>query len=547
MAPSELLAAAAADETAEPARQWHAKSRLLYRYYVRDMADARKQRQLLYPDNHGSHIPRTVPFIARLARELGGIYLLPPSRTFTHTEPSKDAAIRRDGAEFSPEQVRFTARLYEALRVNERLRTMHEIGIACGNSVLLVWPRPELRGAYLCNVPPHLNSVDMGANVMSHDEKDVERWWMRLPVRLDKNSHRMVYATAVLTPAEAYWHDGPLAGQGLFNADPKDISNPLGEVPAIAFRRHTPALGSFMAEVCEDLLDSQRAINHDFTDAGQISRMQGFSQAVARGVGAEAKIELGPDTVLKLSDPEASFGFERPDADLEGIDRAIKSYMRVVGAANGLNPGSLDKSTAVTALGKQHEVADRAVEQMRHKIEFQRVENRLYSLLRKWSNLARVTDPAMTPEERIEAGPMPRARVVVEHTDLPVPTDRLHDAQASGIFLSAGLTSRAEERAALRGTSVEEAQAWVDAHPVAAPVEPGAASTAGTLGDADGQTLNGAQITAVLEVAGRVAAGAMTPEAAISLLEESLGLSPGVARRVIEGSDTAASAQLVAP
>lgn len=463
--PAELLAAAAADEQAEPARQWHEKSRLLYRYYVRDMADVRKQRAVMYPDNHGSHVQRSVPFIARVARELGGIYLLPPSRRFLITAQSRDAAVASEDTEFSPEQARFAARLYESLRVNERLRTMHEIGIACSNSVLLVWPRPELRGAYLCNVPPHLNYVDMGPNVMSHDERDVERWWMRLPVRMEAASHRMVYATALITKTTAHWIDGPLGEQGLFNEDPEDTSNPLGEVPAVAFRRHTPALGSFFAEVCEDLLDAQRALCHDLTDIGHTAKMQAFSQAVARGVGAEAEIEVGMDTVLRLSDPEASFSFERPDADLEGYSQTIKDFTRIIGAANGLNPGSLDKSTAVTALGKQFEVADRNVEQMRHKQEFQRVETRLYRIIRKWSNLARVTDPDMTPQERIAEGALPYGRVEVEHTDPTVPVDRLHDAQASQIQIGLGLIGREHEIARLQGLTLPEAREWAAANP----------------------------------------------------------------------------------
>jgi hypothetical protein len=377
----------------------------------------------------------------------------------------------------------------------------------------------------------------MGAEALSHDERDVAEWQVRLPVRRDPTTGSMEYGVVRITPTEAVWVSGALSGKSPWNEDPDDISNPLGEVPAVVFRRSSPAAGEFWAQAPEDFLDAQRAINHDVTDQGTIARMQGFAQPVTKGLGKEeaSKLQVGYEAIINLADPDSSFTFESPQPDLEGYRMQLRDYIRTVTAANGLNPGTVDKSTAVTALGKQYEMADRTIEQARHKVEFARVETRLYRLIRAWVNYYRAaSEPGDTAEVRIANGPLPKGRVDVEYREPWIAVDPLHDAQAMELRMSLGVSSRAVEVGRLNGWTLKEAEDWCDANP--AESQQATPESAGTLGDAAGQTLNGAQITAVLEVAARVAAGALQPPAAVSLLVESLGISQATAQRVIDGS-----------
>ena len=443
--------------------RWLETTRQLYRYYCRDMTDARDQRRLYYPENHEHHIQRTVPWVWRVSRELGSLYLHAPSRRWIATDPAGG-----DVGEFAPGAAALAERVYRGAEVDLHLRQMHEVGVACGNSALLVWPMPGLRGARLVFVPPHEHSVDMGAEALSHDERDVAEWQVRLPVRRDPTTGAMEYGVVRITPTEAVWVSGALSGKSPWNENPDDISNPLGEVPAVVFRRSSPAAGEFWAQAPEDFLDAQRAINHDVTDQGTIARMQGFAQPVTKGLGKEeaSKLQVGYEAIINLADPDSSFTFESPQPDLEGYRMQLRDYIRTVTAANGLNPGTVDKSTAVTALGKQYEMADRTIEQARHKVEFARVESRLYRLIRAWVNYYRAgSEPGDTAEVKIANGPLPKGRVDVEYREPWIAVDPLHDAQAMELRMSLGVSSRAVEVGRLNGWTLKEAEDWCEANP----------------------------------------------------------------------------------
>ena len=71
------------DDGAPGGSTWRSNSEILFKMYSRSTEDAQEQQRKLYPTNYQNHVARTVPWVWRVARELGGsLYLREPSRDF---------------------------------------------------------------------------------------------------------------------------------------------------------------------------------------------------------------------------------------------------------------------------------------------------------------------------------------------------------------------------------------------------------------------------------------------------------------------------------
>ena len=121
-------------------------------------------------------------------------------------------------------------------------------------------------------------------------------------------------------------------GHDLSGIFAEDGSNPIGEVPLIQIRRSPAEPGRWFSAEPQDLLDAQRALNHDFTDLGTISRLQGFAQGYIKGMNQEQVSDLrglGPNTFVGLWE-DAELGFASPTPDLKGYLGQVESYVRTV-------------------------------------------------------------------------------------------------------------------------------------------------------------------------------------------------------------------------
>ena len=433
-----------ADDRAGGSR-WREISRILYGYYRRDMPDALHEQRRLYPDNWDKPVQRTVPFVYRVARELASLYLRAPSRRWLARR--SDTARGYTESDRLPEQTtNLIARVYRGADVNGAMQHANEVMVATGNAPILVWPMARVGGVKLVMPPPHECDVEL-RDSLSNGEMDVVKFWCRLPLARDPVTDLMVYGVAEITETAAVWAAGPdnMVGKGLWN---EAGTNPLGEVPLVMIRRAAPAPGEFWASAPEDLLDAQRALSHDFTDLGTIARLQGFAQGYVKGMSQEQvnQLEVGPNTFAGLWGDDAEIGFASPSPDLNGYKNQMESYVRAVTGANGLNPATLMKSSGITAVAKQVELADREVERRRFALTFERAEGRLYRLVAKWVNELRGIDV------------FPPARVRVEYRESHIPADPLHEVQAAQVRCALGISSPITEIARLEGLTYDEAR-----------------------------------------------------------------------------------------
>ncbi len=500
------------DENEPGGSTWRDNSRILFKMYSRSTEDAQEQQEKLYPTNYASHVPRTVPWVWKVARELGGsLYLKDPSRDFFY---KRDEDGAKAGEQLPDATLSLIDRIYRGADVNSWLKYSHELTIATGNAALFVMPLPSILGVRLVCPPIHEVEVTLD-DPFSTSELDVAKAWFRVPLGRDPQGNITVYGVAEITRESATWVDGPLEGKGLFA---EDGSNPIGEVPLIQLRRSPAPPGRWFSAEPQDLLDAQRALNHDYTDLGTISRLQGFAQGYIKGMSSEQVGDLkglGPNTFVGLWE-DSELGFASPSPDLKGYLEQVESYVKTVTSVNSLNPASLmNKSAGATALAKLVELQDREVERSRHEEQFRRAEARLYRLISKWVN-----------HLRGQPNLLPPADLNITFRSAEPPTDPLHSAQSSSLRIQLGLSSAVSELMKQEGLTREEATRRVEDNLEATSKISGGGRS----------LLNGAQVTAALAVGERVGQGALDVSGGVALLMESLGMTEETALKFLSGA-----------
>ena len=412
----------------------------MWHFYRRNMAEFEEDRKDRYPKTYQNHVLKTIPLVYRFARELATLYVRPPSRTYTQA-----------GAPLSEPVAALVDSMAEEVKLDRQLRAAQEQMVVMGSATLWAWPSTESGRLRLICPPLHDQAVEMVDNIGS-DEEDVAAWWIRLPVGHDHLTGLTTYATARITPTTATWESGPDdLLQGARGVWTDDGSNPLGMIPAVRVRINDPAPGEFFSAAPEDLLAAQLAVCHDHTSMGLIAELQGHGQAVVKGLSMGLdSMEVGPETIVGLPDPQADFQIVAANANLEGYKAVSEHYTRSVIATNGLNPATLMRSQGLTALAKRIEMVDREVERLRHVTELTRAEKQIHRILAKWSNWMKGVDAI--PED---------LDVAVTYREPAMPADPLHEAQKVELEVALNLTSPARELARLKGISIDEARAEV--------------------------------------------------------------------------------------
>lgn len=488
-------------------RRWRDSVRALHAYYRRDMRDARDQRELLYPLNWGQHVQRTVPLVWALCREMSTSYVEGVTRRFRVVDAAGDP-----GAEMDATTRALVDRLYRGAKVDARMRTANDHLTALNCATIHVWPMAKLSGVRLLMLPPHDQEVVLG-DIAGDDVRDVLVWRFILPVN-DGTSLVPQFALGEITPLTAQWIEGPesVRGKGIFTGSVDDTANPIGRIPVAMLRGSDPGPGEWWPPAPGDLLDAQRAVNHDLTDIGHGARIQAFAQAVATGVSntQAREINTGPDEIVAGRGDGFDFKYVSPNPDLAGYAKSNQDYREIVIAMNGQNPATFMKSPGITALAKQMEVQDRNAARKRHLSELRLAEQRLYDLVRLWVNFQRGPDT------------LPDAMVEIEYREPEVPVDRLHDQQALEGEAAHGLTSWARERAKRDGVSLEE----------------GAKRVAEDMAlNATRSSLNGAQVTALQGVITAAAMGQMPAETARAMILASFPIDEATVDAMVKPLD----------
>ena len=422
--------------------EWRRDAEALWDYMHRNMRDSLELRSRLYPKNATRHLPRYVPFVWRVVREK------------TPQRIDRDF-LGLDGERLPEATVELIRSFYAEAGLDAALRAARKQLVALSQSTVWIWPTQGGRSVRAFTVPIHRQSVDMG-HPLSAQVDDVAAWHLEVPVGGDKYTEAIETAVARITPHRQEWVEAldqqtgepvwPYAGEDVPN------KNALGMIPVAMMRAEEPEPGYWWGEVPRDLLYAQRALNMDLTTTGVVADMQGFSQAVSKGLtAAQAKeLEVGPESVVGLPGLDYDFGFASPNADLAQRVATSNQYMQAVISAQGLSPQTFLKSSGITATAKRVENQARDAERRWDMPTIQEAEQRCYDILRGWLRVLRGVEV------------LPPAVVQIAARDVVEVVDPLHDAQALQLAIFAGQTDEVAARAEREGVSREEAKRRVD-------------------------------------------------------------------------------------
>ncbi len=433
---------------------WREVSGAIYARLRGSIVDTIQQLQEVYGEGWTDYAPRPAGYVSWLARQVATVYTSSP--TVRYLDPKTGKVLDAD-------VVASITRYRKDARVEQALLAAHEEMCVCGNGT--VWVTPVIReqdgedggGQILTvearSIPAYQQTVSMGLRPSSHDERDVAAWDLQMPAPGGSVAFGS-FGVAEITASTAAWKTAPgaLSGQPVWPMKDKGgMSNPIGEVPAVVLRWADPRPGDFWAMSREELLWQARAIDRAFTDAGQISNLQGFGQWIGKFLGGAGKIKFGPNVIVDLgSDEKAALTNVSPAPDQGGSLAALEGYLRVAIASQDGNPASLIRSTAITAMGKQMEIADRDSLRRRHLAELARAEQRIYNLMRKWLRALKGVDV------------LPAAILVVEYPPPIIPVDPLHEVQTNERLLALGQTNPYKIYARSERVTLVEAQRAVD-------------------------------------------------------------------------------------
>lgn len=444
---------------------WRAVSGAIYARLRGSIVDTIQLLQDSYGEGWQDYAPRPAGYVSWMGRQHATAYAEPPTIRYLNPDsPTRDP--------HGDEVVRLITSYRTEARIEEALEAAQEETVTCGNAVVWMMPvirrDPELGTEVLTvearAIPAYQQTVAMGERPGSLDECDVAAWQVELPVPGGTAAFGQ-FGLAEVTPTSAVWKSAPgekLNGEPIWpraqrpGVDGADgvvsPTNPLGEVPAVVLRWSVPRPGDFWSLSREELLWQARAIDKAYTDAGQIVNMQGFGQWKGRNLGAGgAKIKFGPGVIADLgTDPNASLENEAPKPDLAGGIASLEAYLRVAVASQDGNPASLIRSTAITAMGKQLEIADRDALRRRLLKLLARAEQRLYDLMRRWLR------------HLVGVDVLPPAILVIEYPPPVVPVDPLHEVQTNERLLALGQTNPYKLYARKERVSLEQARKDVD-------------------------------------------------------------------------------------
>lgn len=250
-------------------------------------------------------------------------------------------------------------------------------------------------------------------------------------------------------------------GHGNVVSDPNAIDNPIGVLPFIDV--HEDKEFEFWVRCGCPIVDFDRDFGKLLSDTANISRLQGYAQAIIYAETIPENLVVGPNHILRIplnpdSEKDPRFEFVSPSPDLTASLSLLENYLRFFLASQNLQPGEVG--------GGETKSYSSGLERMLAMIEkfdasrddfdrFQHVEMQLFDQLRMWSNALQGTD-ALVPE--LQFGTIPDdVELTVNFAKPEAIQTKSEKLDAAVKQMEQGLMSRAEAIAELRGVDIERA------------------------------------------------------------------------------------------
>ncbi len=411
------------------------------------------------------------------------------------------------------------------------------------------------------SVPPMSDGKDqINADPDDGKEKDEFIWW-------SPNYHFTTDAKGEITKAPVNPNASTFQEQ---------YANPIKRLPFVNFAIDQD--GEFWAMGGDDLIDGAVLINSMISQTNHISVIQGYGQFWMKGKNLPRNVKVGPSKVILLEwgdkeDPEPSIGYASSNTNLEALAKLVEMYTALLLSTNNLSTSSVAAQLAgnqnlASGIALMIDKAESREDVQDQQQIFKDKETDIWNLIAQWSqiyaaNLGEEFKQTVLPTERfvVSLAFNPAQAIQSEGEKL----DNLQKRQALGINTkeellmmdNPGMTdAQAKEKLAKIGeTMMEISSDLVIGKPQEAQPVDGAPAAADPV-VVDGQpkpksglqaqkkieanqitdptlSLNGAQVTALLDLMNRVAQGLLPRESGVELITAAFSLDRAMADRIM--------------
>ena len=390
---------------------------------------------------------RKIPFVARYAAELGGLYQRPVVRRF----------LTPLASDLPPEAWQKLGVLYDEARADAIMSTV-ETGLWLQQSFASI-VLPYGQSVQIVPISPWQLLPTVSDAMRASDPSGWSSCDIQIPDRVDPQTGTITYSKITLTATEAWRYTGGKK-TGIYSVNG---SHPFGRIPIVLGHRVVPEIGRPFAPINEPVHNLQIALCLLEAETELVIRHAAWPQKViinASVAQMTEQIALGPDKVIALlrsGDPTAPGPDLRivqgqlPVTELTGwIEGRIKLYCAML----GIDPSAfLRVNTAVTVSARLF--ADATRRELRDRIRpvLERFERDLARLVAQVANLSGVV-----------ALPVEQLQVTIRWQDWSASIDPVADAQGLQQGVALGMRSVVDELAQRDGLSTSAALAKVQAN-----------------------------------------------------------------------------------
>ena len=468
----------------------------------------------------------------RIVKQEAGVYRHAPERIFTGLTPA---------------QVEIMEQIYEDMEINAMLQKSNQYYKLQGqNNIQIIPVDGKLKIRVLMNhhfdvVPKSSSPETADAYILSGYDKLIV---LPTPTEgtdgtnemiADPNDYQATLKTYVLWSDEFnYLFDEN--GNVLGGVTP----NPIGIMPFVDI---SPAKDfEFFVRLGSSVTEFTIQFNAALTDMSQIVRMQGFAQAymIAEQASMPTSMKIGPMIAVKMAlNPDnpgvrPEFGFAQPNADIAGSLQYLESLVALFLSSRGLDPKIVSAKGESAKFNSGLERLLSMLEQFDASREdfttYMNAEKKIFEIVKAYLNTYSGTEIL---QYNIGIIPDSAGVEVKFHSPEMIKTD----ADKLGLIekrMDLGLISQIEAISQDRG--VDESQALEYKQKMIDEPQLIASMSEKSLSSNKKDVLNGAQVTALVDVMSKVTSKVISPDAAANVIQVAFGLDKETADRIVNSS-----------
>jgi hypothetical protein len=499
----------------------------------------------------------------KIVKEMARLYEEPPKRTITLP----------DGKPLSEQQQAQADSLYELAKANVKLKRANRTYKYQDQAIAQVIPSRgiiDLRiyHPHQIDVVPKEDDpeVPFGYVISSYDRAQSLVGGDGIDQKIsDRNDAEYAKREKMRFVWWSNEHNLITDGHGkIAQADPLKIENAIGELPFVDISEEKE--NEFWVRTGNAIIEFTLDFALVLSDTANTNRLQSYAQAVMTSKDKPENLQIGPTKVLWVpltgdsSEPQARFEFVTPNPDMASSLDLLDRLMNFFLSCEDVDVNAVQSKGEGTKYGSGYERFLALIEKFRASKEdeslFTSVEEKIFRLMVKWSNAYQGTIGAEQKlDKRLLQAKLPEdlkfsikfgePQVVQNKTEIEDSAIKLMEKKLSSrVQAIMALDGISEDQAIAKLKKIEEHEAMFATTQTDEIVVDEDGEQEESTSDASGKVpviegkaadtaLNGAQVTALIDVVRAVTLGELPRESAVRIVETAFLVSTQEAERLI--------------